>query len=66
MAQPLKQLRREAEGQGWSITLAKGGHLKWKSPSGALVVTSSSPSDQRAIRNIVRDLQRCGFIRRKK
>lgn len=66
MAQQLKELQKEAKKQGWSITIAKAGHLKWRSPTGALVVTSQTPSDPRTIHNIVRDLQKRGFVRRKK
>lgn len=42
---------------GWSIDM-RGRHLKLRSPKGALVIISRSPSDHRAIRNILSDLRK--------
>ena len=38
--------------QGWTIDVAHGGHVKLRSPSGDLVVTSASGSDRRAHLNL--------------
>jgi predicted RNA binding protein YcfA (HicA-like mRNA interferase family) len=52
----IKKLMREYQRNGWLITPARGSHLKWRAPNGALVVTSSSNSF--ALRQIVCDLRR--------
>lgn len=57
----LRPFADEAIRQGWRIEKTARCHLKWRAPTGALVVTSSTPSDQRAVRNIVSDLKRGGL-----
>ena len=61
MKKDMAQLMDTAKSQGWSIELAKGGHFKWVSPSGAVVFTSCTPSDKRAFKNIQSDLRRYGL-----
>lgn len=47
----LKVLMHNAAKDGWQIT--KSGHgYKWIAPSGALMYTSATPSDIRAIQKI--------------
>lgn len=58
----LASLAKEAQAQGWSITPTKSSHYKWVSPAGNVVITSGTPSDGRAIKNITRDLKIAGFI----
>jgi dienelactone hydrolase len=48
----MRALARQACGQGWVIGWCAGGHLAWRSPAGALVVSSASPRDQRAVRKL--------------
>lgn len=37
----------------WEVTLTKGQHLRWKHlHTKAVVITSGTPSDKRALRNI--------------
>lgn len=48
----LKQIREEAERNGWAVAPTSGGHLKWKAPSGKVMFTAATPSDCRAIKNI--------------
>lgn len=61
MNKDLDKLIGQAKEQGWEIQLKRSGHYKWVSPAGKFVVSSSTPSDPRAIKNIVRDLKRYGF-----
>lgn len=51
-----RDLYRAAIQQGWTVTVTGGGHLCWKSPSGAKVWSSNTPngSDSRAHRNQLR------------
>jgi len=56
-----EQLRKAAEKQGWTVSLTKGGHRKWKSPAGELVFSAQTPSDYRAIKNIIRELVKRGY-----
>jgi predicted RNA binding protein YcfA (HicA-like mRNA interferase family) len=58
MKHDLKQLLRQAEARGWSLQLTNGGHWRLRHPSGAVVVTSSSPSDGRALANLRAQLRR--------
>jgi hypothetical protein len=62
----LTQLMQEAKTQGWTIERRKNGHLKWVSPMGYVVFTSFTPSDPRAINNVIQDLRVGGFIHIKK
>lgn len=57
----MDELMRRLESEGWTIELKKSGHRKFTSPKGAVVFTSSSPSDYRALRNVERDLKRAGW-----
>ena len=57
----LKRLRRMAERAGWNVDRTKKNHLRWRSPTGEMVITSSTPSDSRAIHSIKRDLRRAGM-----
>lgn len=58
----MHQLVRQAMLQGWIVTRTKGSHLKWTSPAGDIVISSSTPSDPRTIKNTKRDLRIRGFI----
>lgn len=62
MASELKMLIKSAEKQHWKIVVSNGGHLKWVSPTGKVVFTSLTPSDQRALSNMKRDLKSAGLI----
>lgn len=60
---PNKELRlvcKKAESQGWVITRGKT-HLKWTSPEGKPIFTAYTPSDARAIKNILSMLKRNGL-----
>ena len=56
----LRTLCKKAETQGWVVTQGKT-HLKWLSPEGKPIFTSYSPSDVRAIKNIVSMLRKNGL-----
>jgi len=58
----LSNLVRVASKQGWVITYTNGGHLRWVSPAGRTVFSSSTPSDRRSIKNIRKELRLRGFI----
>lgn len=58
----LKVIIKQAEQQGWEITVSRSCHLKWRSPEGALVVSGLTPSDWRATNNIISRLKRAGFV----
>jgi predicted RNA binding protein YcfA (HicA-like mRNA interferase family) len=59
---PYRDLARQAAAQGWTIRRTKSSHLIWISPTGARVVTSSTPSDTRAVRNHRARLKRAGLV----
>lgn len=58
----LTVLVRKAKSQGWTITYTGGGHLKWVSPTGEIVFSSSTPSDTRTLKNTKQQLKMRGFI----
>lgn len=62
MKKELKTLINLAVGQGWSVSINKSGHYKWVAPNGKIVFSSSTPSDNRALKNLERDLKANGFI----
>lgn len=58
----IQELVKEAKHQGWTVELTKSVHYKWISPLGAFVFTASTPSDNRAIKNIKRELRAKGMV----
>jgi predicted RNA binding protein YcfA (HicA-like mRNA interferase family) len=62
----IQELIKLAETQGWRVEKSNGGHYKWMSPTGKMVITSATPSDKRAFANIQSDLRRYGLVLVKK
>ena len=57
-----KEIIREAEKQGWRVEPTKKGHIRFYAPDGVNVVhAAGTPSDPRAIANLVAQLRRYGF-----
>ncbi len=48
--------------QGWAITMRPGGHVCARSPGGAPVFMSATPSDRFATQNMIGVLRRHGFV----
>jgi hypothetical protein len=46
---------------GWRTEALGSGHLRWVPPEGRFVVTSSTPSDGRGVRNALAMLRRAGL-----
>lgn len=59
--EPLRALAQYARHAGWSITHLGSGHLRWRSPDGAVVVTASTPGDRRTALNERARLRRAGL-----
>ncbi len=58
----LKNLRRLAEDQGWTVELTRqSGHWRFTSPDGATYTTGSTPSDGRGLLNLTTDLRKLGL-----
>ena len=57
-----RALAKAATQQGWSLSWLGSCHVGWRSPAGALVVSSASPSDRRAVHKLRADLRRAGLI----
>jgi hypothetical protein len=62
----LNGLIAQAAQQGWVVIKTGGDHVKWVSPTGAIVFSGSTNSDKRALQNIKRELRHKGFIVKKK
>lgn len=58
----MRQLLRRVEKQGFATENTNGGHLKITSPDGKPIFASSSPSDGRAIKNLIAQLRRAGYV----
>jgi predicted RNA binding protein YcfA (HicA-like mRNA interferase family) len=54
----LAKLLRQASACGWQLSRTRGGHWLLRHPSGAVVVTSGSPSDWRTLRNTRAQMRR--------
>ncbi len=49
--------------QGWSVTVSGGGHLRFRSPTGALVFAPSTPrGGKRSVENTTAQLRRAGLV----
>ncbi len=55
------QAARAVENAGWAIGTRASGHLVFSGPRGELVIGSSTPSDHRAMKNLLADLRRNGL-----
>lgn len=58
----LRPLVAAAVEQGWDVSISGGGHLRFKSPNGAIVFAPSTPrGGKRSIENTVAELRRKGL-----
>jgi hypothetical protein len=57
----LRPIVKAALKAGWRVQTTRRGHLKLRSPRGALVVLGNTPSDRRAYRNARAHLRRAGL-----
>jgi hypothetical protein len=59
----LKQAAKAARGAGWTVEPTRNGHWKFTPPDKSLppIITGSTPSDGRALRNFRADLKRAGL-----
>lgn len=60
-AADLKPIVKHAERAGWTVEITGGGHLRWRSPTGALVFSSSTPNCPFASKKIRACLRRHGL-----
>lgn len=60
----LRDIERAAKEQGWVVGRTRRGHPTFKppDPSKDIVVGSGTPGDVRAIRNLLSQLRRQGFV----
>lgn len=57
----LRSALKQARVQQWTVNVTKKGHLAWKSPNGGMVVSPSTPSDSRAVKNVLAMLKKNGL-----
>jgi len=59
----LKEIVRAAEKQGWGVERTKKGHWRFFAPDGENIVHGAgTPSDRRALDNLLSQLRRYGFV----
>lgn len=63
VSREMKKLLAVAEAAGWEVGRTKKGHLRLipADPTLPIIVTGSTPSDHRAIRNFKSQLRRAGL-----
>ncbi len=63
MSKDFRDIRREAERQGWVVETTRGGHWRFLPPDKAkpIVHISGTPSDRRDLDNSIALLRRSGF-----
>lgn len=57
----LRQARKLAAPQGWTVEVVPSGHLRFTSPEGRSVQTAQTPSDRRTWLNARTRLRRAGL-----
>lgn len=57
----LRLVAAAAERSGWTVERTQKGHLRFLSPTGEVVITGTTNSDWRAMKNLRRDLERVGL-----
>ena len=60
----LRKIVKAAKEQGWEVGKTKKGHWEFVPPDATkqIVIGSGTPGDQRAIKNLLAELKRQGFI----
>jgi hypothetical protein len=54
----LRPLADKYKAKGWTLSLTHGGHIRWLGPRGQVVISSSTPSDWRATKQLAARLKR--------
>ena len=62
MAKDLRSIVRAAEEQGWEVKRTKKCHLQFRGPEGGCLHTGTTPSEHRALANLISAMRRHGFI----
>ena len=57
----LKEILREAEGQGWRVEEGSKNHKLYSPDGEGLVIVAKTPSDPRGLKNAVARMRRYGF-----
>lgn len=65
---PIRRFRRDyahvaraLDDAGWAIGMRGSGHIAFTGPKGELVIGPSTPSDHRAVKNLLANLRREGL-----
>lgn len=61
MRRQIKDLILSAQAQGWTAEMRGTGHWALYAPGGGMVVMAATPSDHRAVKNIVSVMRRYGY-----
>ena len=58
LAKEFRPLARKYQAKGWVLEQTGGGHVRWIGPKGQRVISSSTPSDWRAAKDLAVRLKR--------
>jgi len=61
MSSPLTVLERRVLAQGWAVEPTKGGHRRWISPDGQVIISTTANNHGRGYRNHLAALRRAGL-----
>ena len=62
MNKELAKLMKLAIRNGWRVELTKKCHIKFYVPTGGIIVSGSTPSDPRSIKNLRSQLRAGGLV----
>lgn len=54
----LRALAKRYVAKGWTLKPTRSGHIKWTAPGGQVVISGSTPSDWRSVKNTAAHLAR--------
>ena len=59
-----RKIIKKVEQQGWEVEHTRKGHIKFRPPNPefGIIIASGTPSDHRALKNLVARLRRAGAI----
>lgn len=61
MPKEWRKLKKQAEDQGWTVEKTKNNHIRWTNPDGEIVISPSTPSENRGMKNFLSVMKKKNF-----